>query len=252
MPLLGSDADTWFPSSMDFAFSGAADGASIFDVLVPMALVAVVIALAFAVAAARRSRSRRGHADIETTGRGHWEGAISAWDVHWLFPEANSTSWGRAFVRAALTADAVTVLVEVDPDGLRVRLTGRLARQRTPDVWSAPWADIAACVKVPAGYKTIAGKVSVIPLTDVLITVVGRSAEDFLWLWALDEADREDPAPTPEELAAEAEWAAEAKRDLGPEWTPGTALLRVRMSTADGLSQAVARWARGHLPEADA
>ena len=76
------------------------------------------------------------------------------------------------------------------------------------------------------------------------------SAQDFLWWWALDEADEEDRNPTPEQLAEDAEWVKEARLDLGPEWTPGTALLRVRMSAADGLSQAIARWARGRLPEA--
>jgi hypothetical protein len=108
--------------------------------------------------------------------------------------------------------------------------------------------DIAACVTVPAGFKTIAGKISVLPLTDVLITAVGSSAQDFLWLWALDEAGDEDPPPTPEELVKEAQWAAKAQRDLGPEWTPGTARLRVRMSAADGLNEAVARCTRGRLP----
>lgn len=142
--------------------------------------------------------------------------------------------------------------MELDPDGLRLRLTGRLARQRTPNVWSAPWADIAACVTVPAGFKTIAGKISVLPMTNVLITAVGFSAQDFLSLWALGDAGEEDPPPTPEELVEEARWAAEAQRDLGPAWTPGTALLRVRMSAADGLNEAVARWARGRLPSVDA
>jgi hypothetical protein len=235
---------------MHFVFAAPTDDSSVADILVPVVLVALVVVVAFAVAAARRARSRRGHAQTESTGRGLWEGAISDWDLNWLFPEANSTSWGRSLVRAALTSDAVPVSLELDPDGLRLRLTGRGTRHRTRNLWSAPWADVAAAVTVKAGFKTIAGKMAVFPMTDVLVTVVGPSAQDFLWWWALDEADEEDRNPTPEQLAEDAEWVKEARLDLGPEWTPGTALLRVRMSAADGLSQAIARWARGRLPEA--
>jgi hypothetical protein len=120
-------------------FNAATDGSSVADIVVPVVMLALVVTVAVAVLAARRARSRRGHAQIEATGRGLWEGTISDWELIWLFPETKSTSRGRALLRALLTSDAVPVSRELDPDGLRLRLTGRLARQRNPNVWSAPW-----------------------------------------------------------------------------------------------------------------
>lgn len=227
--------------------AAAAGDSSPGDVFAVALLVAVVVGVMYAVAASRRARSRRSHVDVAATGHGAWEGTVSSDDLIWLFPDVAA---GQGVVSFLLSDGAVPVTLHLDPDGLRLELTGRLVRRADPQPWSAPWADIVAGATAPAGFRTLGGKRSVIRLTDVLVTVVGPSAREFLEFWALDDDDEDDVDEplTPEEQAEDVAWLEEARRDLGPAWTPGTALLRIRMSAADGVAEAISRWARGRAP----
>lgn len=227
------------------ALAATSDDSSPSDILVVLLIAALVVGVMYAAAAIQRAKSRRAHVDVATTGQGAWVGTISSDDLIWLFPGAPS----RGIVSVLLSNGTIPVTLRLDPDGLRLELSGRLVRRTHPLPWSAPWSDIVGAASTPVGFRTLEGKLSVVRLTDVLVTVVGPSAQEFLEFWAVDDADVDEEPLTPEELAEEAGYLEEAKRDLGPAWIPGTALLRIRMSAVDGLTEAISRWARGHAPQ---
>lgn len=220
-------------------------GSSPLDIAVPVLVTVFVLGVIWAFAAVRRASARKAHAQVAVTGHGVWFGAVTPEELVWVLPDLD-VSYGRLLLTVG---DGMPVSVELSPSGLCLRLRGWALRPFHDQAWVVPWTDVVGAISRPAGYRSVSGKLSILPQTDLLITVVGDSAADFRDWWVLDDdVDDNEPPPTPEDDADDAAWLAEVSEDLGPDWVPGTALLRVRTSAPDGFTDAVTRWARGKLP----
>lgn len=228
---------------MPVSLAAVVDRASFPDLLFVVGAFALIVGVAYVEAARKRARSRRGHAEVSSTAQGSWDGVVDVHDVDRFIPGADIGT-----VKAMFLSEGVPVRIDVDAQGLRLRITSRLLKRYGDRAWSAPWAEVVGAEARPVGFKTLGGKISPVRLTDVVITVVGNSAKSFLESWDLV-PDPDDPAVTAEDAADEEEWLAFVHRELGPSWRPNTAPLRFRTSAPDGLVDAIARWARGTLPD---
>lgn len=218
------------------------------DTLLPVEAVVVTVGTMWIVAAFRRATAREAHARVAVTGEGVWSGVVSQGDLVWLIPGLKI-----GIARRMLMNKNVPVSLELSPSGMTLRPSGWMLRYARDRGWAVPWSDIVGATNGKATYRAFDGTYSVVPLTELRITVVGRSAQDFFDWWLLDDADDDEEGlpPTAQEQAEDAEWRAIAREELGPHWIPRTALVRVRTSAPDNFVDAVARWARGNRPVDD-
>lgn len=217
------------------------------DVLGMLAIGLAMLAVLYLWGVWRRSLARRPHMGALTSGQGGaWVGYLHSDDLSRFFPDVRE---GRAYF-TTMFSDGFPVRLELDSWSMRLRLAGRLTTRYRHHGWAAPWSDVVSAEARRAGFRGLEGTYGLVRLTDLYITVVGEPARPFLDSWfLLDEGDVDDEPPTPEDLADEASWLAEAQQELGPLWTPGTALLRIRTSAPEGLVETVGLWARGRRPQ---
>lgn len=209
------------------------------DVLFAVVPVVLLVALLYLTTVRSRARSRRRHVDVAITGTGSWEGVVDEEDVERFLPDVRI-----GLLKSLWITEGVRVRLDLDPGGLRLSIVSRLLKGDADEVWAAPWGEVVAAESRPVGFRSLGGKISPVRLTDVLITTVGESARPFLDSWDLLPDPDEGPA-TDEDLAEEAEWLASVRDMTGEDWQPGTSLLRIRMSAADGLVEAITRWGHG-------
>lgn len=218
-----------------------------YDLPIFLGITALAILIVHVAAVRRRRRSNAASGQFATGGSGTWEGAIDVEGRAMYLPEVE-----EGFFASLVRDTNQPALLTLDGSGLHLRTSG-LVHRRDPHVWSAPWGDIVGAEGRPAGFNAWGRAISTVRLTDVVVTLVGESAQPFLEWMMLDEEDDGDDEPmTAEELAEEAEWRREVQGELGPSWRPGTGLLRFRTSAPDGLIEVITRYARGSLPREEA
>lgn len=235
---------TWFHAFVPALAAAASEASGPADLLFVIVPVAVVVGSIYVGEARSRARSRREHADFATSGEGTWEGVIAQTDLSIFFPQVHI-----GLLRLMFLSEGIRVALTLDSFGLRLRPQGLLMRRYAEQHWSVPWREVLSAQSRPAGFKTLGGKISMVRLTDVVITTVGNSARPFLEWWELVDDEGDESLYSPEELAEDESWLAYAREEIGPSWQPGTAQIRIRMSAPDGLLPAVDRWARGTQPE---
>lgn len=167
-------------------------GSSPLDIAVPVLVTVFVLGVIWAFAAVRRASARKAHAQVAVTGHGVWFGAVTPEELVWVLPDLD-VSYGRLLLTVG---DGMPVSVELSPSGLCLRLRGWALRPFHDQAWVVPWTDVVGAISRPAGYRSVSGKLSILPQTDLLITVVGDSAADFRDWWVLDD-DVDDNEPTP-------------------------------------------------------
>lgn len=119
-------------------------------VLAVVVAVALVVGAIYVPAARKRARSRREHADVSSTGRGAWDCVIDVEDVERFIPDVTIGIAKSVF----LLSEGVPVRLEVDDQGLRLRISSRLLKRQTDRAWAAPWAEVASAESRPVGFKS--------------------------------------------------------------------------------------------------
>ena len=162
----------------------------------------------------------------QASGQGRWEGHLDAATAAWLWDAGGIAlfSYHGGFP-CRLTGDALGLTVA--PRGL---LLPRLRRYREVTM---PWTDVAGGRQLTPVHRNWAGQLSVLPLTELTIDVVGASAQ------GLNDLDELDGDP-------EAGEVLDGLREIyGPQWRPGTVALTALLSSPDGLLDLIATRAQG-------
>jgi hypothetical protein len=197
---------------------------------------ALVFGIAYLFQLRSRRRSRRKHEGAAMTGTGTWEGRMDSEAINQFL--GTEIGWLRSMFLDA----GVPMRLELSTSGLKATVTSRVMAKGDALTWDAPWGDIVGAVAESVGRKQFGGKISTVPMTDVHLTIVGKSAERFLDSWGLL------PEAGEETVAEDLDWEEFVQRSMAPQWHPGTALFTIRTSAPEGLVEAITRHARGTVP----